>query len=241
MNTFDELSKHLNQLMVERYSAVDQQKNPIIQSLYKARIGQLIYVIRQYSIFPRELVSFVKAARSSALEAGWLEIAKELEENLAEELGSCTQGVSHYDLLADGLEEALHLPIKDTKPSIATLDLLQSMQDLYNQEVVYVLGAMYAVEATSISELTIVTRIIEKLIGGTMPPNLAYFFDMHLNEWEPEHEKELRIMLSRHINRQDFQQFEAGFCAVMQAMDLWWTELALEARLRMSMLEFAAA
>jgi Domain of Unknown Function with PDB structure (DUF3865) len=241
MKTFDELSKHLNQLMVARFVAVDQQKNPIVQSLSRAKTSQLVYVIRQYSIFPRELVSFIKAAQQSALEAGWLEIAEELQENIEQELGSSTQGVSHYDLLAEGLEEALNLPIKATKPSIATSDLLERMQDLYNQDAVYILGAMYAIEATSISELTILTRIIRQLIGKEMPHNLRYFFDMHLNEWEPEHEEELRRTLARHINIQDFQQFEAGFCAVMKAMDLWWTELALEASSQARMMEFVAA
>lgn len=241
MNTFDELLKYLNQLMVEKYVAVDNQKNPIVQSLYKASFSQLVYVIRQYSIFPKELVSFTKSARSKALEANWLEVARELQENIAEELGSSTQGISHYDLLAEGLEEGLNLLIKNTEPSIATLHLLESMQEVCSREAAYVFGAMYAIEATSIPELTIVMRIVEQLIEGSMPDNLRYFFDMHLNEWEPEHEKDLRETLACYINSTSFQQFEAGFCAVMEGMDLWWTELALESIFQTSTLDLATA
>ena len=223
--------------MTEKYIAVDKQKNPIIQSLYKASFSQLVYVIRQYSIFPKELVSFTQVARKKALEVGWLEVAWELQENIAEELGSSTDGISHYNLLAEGLEEGLHLPIKITQPSSATQQLLERMQDICRQEAVYVFGAMYAIEATSISELTIVMQIIEELLKGDMPDHLRYFFDMHLNEWEPEHEEDLRKTLAHYIDGADFHQFEAGFRAVMAAMDLWWTKLALEAKLHVGNLQ----
>ncbi|MBL1178681.1 DUF3865 domain-containing protein [Pantanalinema sp. GBBB05] len=237
MNTFDQLSKHLNWLMTEQYIAVNQQKNPIIISLAKAKAFQLVYVIRQYSIFPRELVAFAQSARKTALKAGWLEVAAELQANIAEELGSTTQGISHYDLLAEGLEAGLQLPIKITQPSLATLRLLTSLQTICRQDASTVFGAMYAIEATSISELTMVMQIITKLIGGNLPDNLQYFFDMHLNEWEPEHEEKLRNTLAQCIDVTDFSKFIVGFCAVMEAMDLWWTELAWEANLQVNTLK----
>ncbi|MBW4491119.1 MAG: DUF3865 domain-containing protein [Trichocoleus desertorum ATA4-8-CV12] len=241
MNEFDELLKYLNQLMLEVYIAVDPQRNPIVRSLNQASFSQLVYVIRQYSIFPKELVSFVKSSEDKAIEAGWLEVASKVQENIAEELGSLTQGISHYDLLAEGLEEGLNLPIKDTIPSIATLHLLESMQALSDREAAYTFGAVYAIEATSISELMIVMQIIEQVIAGSMPYNLRYFFDMHLNEWEPEHEENLQKTLAHCIKDTSFHQFEAGFCAVMEAMDLWWTELALEAISPTSSLDLGVA
>jgi hypothetical protein len=241
MNTFDQLSKHLNSLMTEQYIAVNQQKNPITKSLVKAKFSQLVYVIRQYSIFPRELVTFAQSAQQKALAAGWLEVAAELQDNIAEELGSTTQGVSHYDLLAEGLEAGLQLPIKPTQPSLATLRLLTSLQTICRQDVATVFGAMYAIEATSISELTMVMQLITQLIGGNLPDNLRYFFEMHLNEWEPEHEENLRNTLAQRIGVTDFPKFTTGFCAVMEAMDLWWTELAWEANLQADPLKLLAA
>jgi hypothetical protein len=241
MNTFNDLARHLNQAMTEQYIAVDQQQNPIARSCHQADFSQLLYVIRQYSIFPKELVSFTKSAKKKALQAGWRDVARELQDNIAEELGSSTGGISHYELLAGGLEEGLNLPIKNTKPSPATVQLLKQMQKIFSQEAAYVFGAMYAIEATSIAELTIVIQMIQQLLKGDLPHNLRYFFDMHLNEWEPEHEEDLRRSLAKFIKSTSFHQFEAGFCAVMEAMDLWWTELALESGFQVGKLEVRVA
>lgn len=241
MYTFDGLSMCLNQLMTEDYIAVNKQKNPIVRFLYQASFSQLVYVIRQYSIFPKELVAFAQIARQKAFEANWLDVDRELQENIAEEMGSSTDGISHYDLLAEGLEAGLALPIKTTQPSFATRHLLESLDAIGRQGAVYVFGAMYAIEATSIAELTIVMQVIEHVLDGEMPQPLRYFFDMHLNEWEPEHEEDLRKTLAQYIEQAEFHQFKAGFCAVMAAMDLWWTELALEANLPIEALELVTA
>ena len=240
MNTFDALSVHLNQVMTENHIAVNQQKNPIAKSFHRASFTHLVYIIRQYSIFPRELVAFTKIASKKAFEAGWLDVAWELRENIAEELGSSTNGISHYDLLAEGLEEGLQLPIKTTKPSRATWRLLDSLQIISRQSASHVLGAMYAIEATSIAELTIVMQLIDHLLKGKMPHQLRYFFEMHLNEWEPEHEEDLRKTLEQYIDQTEFHQFKAGFCAVMTAMDLWWTELAEEVNLPAAAVQMVA-
>ena len=240
MQTFDSLAMHLNQIMTENYIAVDQQENPIAQLFHQANFSQLVYIVRQYSIFPKELVPFTKIASRQAFEAGWLDVAWELKENIAEEMGSSTNGISHYDLLATGLEEGLRLPVKTTKPSRATGRLLDSLKTIGRQGAIYVFGAMYAIEATSIAELTIVMQLIDHLLQGEMPQQLRYFFDMHLNEWEPEHEEDLRKTLAQYIDHTEFHQFEAGFRAVMAAMDLWWTELALEADLPVDAVQMIA-
>ncbi|MEH2359877.1 DUF3865 domain-containing protein [Nostoc sp.] len=226
---FNHLTKQLNQLLTQDYLAFSSTENPVVQILSVTSFAQIAYVMQQYSIFPKELVFFTELARQKALEAGWNGVAQELKQNIAEEMGSSTQGVSHYMLLAEGLEEALGIPVKNTTPLIATSKLLKTVQLVFNQQPAYVLGATYAIEATSIPELSLIMQLIKWLLEGAMPKDLQYFFDMHLNEWELEHEEGLRTAVAAYIQPEQFGEFEAGFRAVIDAMEVWWQELAQEA------------
>jgi Domain of Unknown Function with PDB structure (DUF3865) len=58
---------------------------------------------------------------------------------------------------------------------------------------------------------------------------LEYFFSKHLNEWELQHEAGLRICLAEYIQPEQFGEFTAGFRVVIDAMEVWWQELAQEA------------
>jgi hypothetical protein len=226
---FNHFTQQLNQLLSQDYIAFSSTENPVIQILNKASFAQIAYVMQQYSIFPKELVSFTELARQKALASEWKDVAQELKENIAEEMGSTTQGISHYTLLAEGLEEGLGVPVKNTMPSIATSKLLRNIQSVFEQQPAYVLGATYAIEATSIPELSLIVQLLEWLLEGAMPNNLQYFFSMHLNEWELEHEAGLRTSLSAYIQPDQFGEFAAGFRAMIDAMETWWQELAQEA------------
>jgi len=226
---FNHLTKQLNQLLIQDYVAFSSTENPVVQKLSQTSFAQIAYVMQQYSIFPKELVFFTELAREKALEAGWNAVAQELKENIAEEMGSVTQGVSHYILLAQGLEEALGVPVKNTTSSITTSKLLRTVQSVFNQQPPYVLGATYAIEATSIPELSLIMQLVEWLLEGAIPKDLQYFFNNHLNEWEPEHEEGLRTAVAAYIKPEEFGEFEAGFRAIMDAMEVWWQELAQEA------------
>lgn len=229
MQGFTDLSRKLKRLMLQEHIAVHEAKNPVVEIMNKGGREELTHVMRQYSIFPKELVSFTEAARTKALAAGWREIAEELKDNIAEEMGRSTDGVSHYSILAEGLELGLGVPVKGTRPSPATTRLLEDMRAILDGEAAHVLGATYAIEATSIPELTIVLRVLEALLGHQVPEALRYFFDMHLNEWEPEHEEGLRVTVGRCLTTAEYESFEAGFRATMQAMDRWWMDLTTEA------------
>ncbi|MFN6569040.1 DUF3865 domain-containing protein [Dendronalium sp. ChiSLP03b] len=226
---FNYLTKRLNQLLAQDYVAFSSTKNPVIQILHQTSSAQIAYVMQQYSIFPKELVCLTDLARHKALVTGWNGVAQELTENIAEEMGSTTQGIPHYTLLAQGLEEGLGVPVKNTIPSIATSKLLTTLQLLFAQQLTYVLGATYAIEATSIPELSLIAQLVEWLLEGAMPQDLAYFFNKHLNEWEIEHETDLRTAVAAYIQPEQFTEFEAGFRAMINAMELWWQELAQEA------------
>ena len=230
MLTFEGLIESLNTSMIDDFLAVDPTKNPVLQILYRGKFRELAYVIQQYSIFPKAIVDWMKVAEQKATMAGWNTVANELKENIAEELGRGTQGVSHYDLLAEGLEKGLQLPIKLIEPSDATKSLLEVLDQVFAKSAVHALGATYALEATSIPELNLVRNIIEVLLEGDLPQGLKYFFDMHLNEWEPEHEEDLRKSLAAYISPEEFSAFSEGFRAVLTAMDVWWLQLTAEVK-----------
>ncbi|MDZ8029547.1 MULTISPECIES: DUF3865 domain-containing protein [unclassified Nostoc] len=229
VNTFDCLTQQLNQLLAQDYLAFSITKNPVAQMLSQASFAQIAYIMQQYSIFPKELVGFTELARQKALVAEWDIVAQELKENIAEEMGKSTQGISHYTLLAEGLEQGLSVPVKNATPSIATSKLLRTVQSIFEQQLPNVLGATYAIEATSIPELTLIVQLVEWLLEGAMPKDLEYFFSKHLDEWEIEHEAGLRTSLAAYIQPEQFGEFAAGFRATIDAMEAWWQELAQEA------------
>jgi hypothetical protein len=226
---FNHLTKQLNQLLAQDYVAFSITENPVVQMLSQASFAQIAYVMQQYSIFPKELVGFTELARRKALGAGWNGVAQELQENIDEEMGSTTGGISHYTLLADGLEEGLGVAVKNTMPSVATSKLLRTVLSLFDRQVDYVLGATYAIEATSIPELTLIVKLVNWLYEGAIPKDLQYFFSKHLDEWEIEHEAGLRTSVAAYIQPEEFGEFAAGFRAMIDAMQVWWQELAQEA------------
>jgi Domain of Unknown Function with PDB structure (DUF3865) len=226
---FNHLTKELNQLLAQDYVAFSITENPVVKIFSQASFAQIAYVMQQYSIFPKELVGFTELARRKALGAGWNGVAQELQKNIDEEMGSTTGGISHYTLLADGLEEGLGVAVKNTMPSVATSKLLRTVLSLFNHQVDYVLGATYAIEATSIPELTLIVKLVNWLHEGEMPKDLEYFFSKHLDEWEIEHEAGLRTSVAAYIQPEEFGEFAAGFRAMIDAMQVWWQELAQEA------------
>ncbi|MDZ8221538.1 DUF3865 domain-containing protein [Nostoc sp. ChiVER01] len=226
---FNHLTKRLNQLLAQDYVAFSITENPVVKILSQASFAQIAYVMQQYSIFPKELVGFTELARRKALGAKWNGVAQELQENIDEEMGSTTGGISHYTLLADGLEKGLGVAVKNTMPSVATSKLLRTMLSLFDHQASYVLGATYAIEATSIPELTLIVKLVKWLHEGAMPKDLQYFFSKHLDEWEVEHEAGLRTSVAAYIQPEEFGEFAAGFRAMIDAMQVWWQELAQEA------------
>jgi hypothetical protein len=103
------------------------------------------------------------------------------------------------------------------------------VQSVFDRQVHYVLGATYAIEATSIPELTLIVQLLDWLLEGAMPKDLEYFFSKHLNEWEIEHEAGLRTSVAAYIQPEEFGEFAAGFRGMIDAMQTWWQELAQEA------------
>jgi len=216
--TFDDLTSRLNKAMTEEYVAVNKDTNPIAKT--ELSKDQLEYVIGQYSIFPKNITSFLYEAREKARQAGWKDADIELTRNLGEELGTETNGVPHYKWLLNCVKADFDLDLSGIKPSPSTNAFIESMTAaMANPQPSYVMGAIYACESSAVPELKIVRDI-----ASPIPEDgkLKGFFERHINNFEIGHEDKLRRACEPHVSEEPFEQ---GFRDVMEIMDEWWNGL----------------
>jgi hypothetical protein len=229
----------LNDSMMNDHVAVNPERNPISVRQQALSLEQLQYVIWQYTIFPRNIVSFLLIARDKARKSGYRNAGAELTRNIGEELGTESGGVSHYEMLLNGLnsigmerKELWRDWVLHTKPSKATSRFLCDIRDVFAaNDMAYVFGATYAIECSAVPELRIVKALVEKLCelftgtGAIQDPAFKTFFDMHIGTWEPGHEEGLRKVVEG-IGKD--RLFEHGFRDVMVTMDAWWNGMDRE-------------
>ena len=142
----------LNKAMIEDFVAVNKKRNPIAKNLAKD-MKALQYVIGQYSIFPKNIVSFLEFAKNKAKEMNWKNVEEEIIRNMGEELGSKSNGITHYDLLVNGVKEELGLDISNIQISESTKNFIESMKSiLSNKNPYYIMGATYALEDSAVPE-----------------------------------------------------------------------------------------
>ena len=220
------------------YVAVSHDKNPVAQRLSKLNEQQLDFVVGQYCIFPRTIVSMLGTARDS-LAASMPAVSVELERNIGEETGTETDGKTHYEILTKAIDDTLGLKIKQTMPTKSTKAFVSGMRSaLADGNAEYIFGAVYALETTAIPELEIVRKVVEKgasLKEKGLTEQMRDFFDTHINDFEIGHQEGLRdagrdyIDMTKPSAKTDCIR---GFEQVMKTMDEWWTSLAHEADAR---------
>ncbi|HLC70841.1 MAG TPA: DUF3865 domain-containing protein [Candidatus Nanoarchaeia archaeon] len=246
--TRDNFLASLRKVMRDEYLAVNRRKNPVAVNLDTTTSDQLLYLVGQYTLFPKNIVSFLRAAQEVARANGWQAVCDELERNIGEEYGSKTEGVPHYDMLVKGISEELghnlgYAPVADLEKKLRTLEASPAMgtfltcmpEIVGNTNSLYAMGGTYALEASAVPELVIVRMAVSKLIetntGIPMPRDgyLGKFFDAHLRVWEPGHEEGLRVTSATYLTSPETgESFEAGFRDTMKAMDEMWTNLYQE-------------
>jgi hypothetical protein len=231
----------LNDVMTSEYVSVDPEKNPVACALDSLGVDQLKYVIGQYAHFPKHIVSFLFSARDKARASGYIDVSNELTRNAGEELGTESQGVTHYEMLLTGLGNELG---KKTEQMLRTMGASKSTthfvnsisKELAKSDIAYVMGAMYVIESSAVPELRIIKHMADTLTsqmtGNQMilDPYLSKFFEMHLGTWEPGHEEGLRVIIPKYLMEESEKAaFEKGFRKVMSIMDEWWQGLYEEA------------
>jgi hypothetical protein len=236
---------------------LDAVENPVLAELRSsaATAEAAMGAIKQYSFLPGAIVEYltIGVQRLSA----WSAVATELSRNRAEELGSRTDGISHYEILETRLRLELGLDVADSRPSAATIRFIQSIRrELWRQRPPLVAGMIFALETTAIPELIVVASILNeagRLMGkgrvveiGPLPPDaashtanypagsaltLSDFITLHVLDFEEGHKRGLEEAYEQYFDTEEsLAEFEAGFQKVLLEMADWWNGLASELR-----------
>ncbi len=243
---FNSVIKDLNQAMLNEYHCVNYTNNPVMKKEEIIDSTCLTSLIFQYSLLPKNIISFFITALYNLNFHGWKDISKELTRNLNEELGQPLENDDneehekflykpHYVILREGIINGLNKDIKQATPKEATNNFLYSIKHLLdNDNPSIVGGAVYALESSAIPELQIIyclTTKLFKLNDRQMPDALKEFFLFHIDEIEIGHRDRLADTCSKYVHStNDIKSFEIGFREVLMMMDTWWTELSKDIR-----------
>lgn len=242
------------EVSLQSHASLSEDLNPVLRLLHLGGVttADLESVLSQYSLLPAQIVEFLSAGSSRLQE--WSSVKVELERNIGEEMGSRTEGFSHYAILKRALQKELGLNVSAVQPLPSTRQFLRSIEaGLADQPKPFVAGILYGLEASAVPELTIVAKIIneyarilelnapinlsgmntttrvrveENMVGERYSLNL--FFSSHLWDFEVGHKKGLASTLIKDLpsSSVSIQNFELGFECLLNAMDRWWGSLA---------------
>ncbi|MBY0356450.1 MAG: DUF3865 domain-containing protein [Candidatus Obscuribacterales bacterium] len=242
--------RNLDRSLSKDHSSISMLANPVIQKCIAKTVSaaHLEKVLVQYCFLPEQIVELLELACNRVSE--WKYIKVELERNIAEELGSRTNDVSHYDILLQTLKSDAGLDNSNSIALAATNIFLDSIKKCMKENSpAYALGCAYGLEASAVPELSMVATIINNyayLQGANQPLidlanhksvaksagttyNLNQFFAVHLADFEVGHKNGLgeAISLQLELNEINLQELEAGFEHVLTEMDSWWNALAV--------------
>jgi hypothetical protein len=228
------------------HPSMSLKTNPVLRKVAESSNKQIEKVLVQYCFLPAEIVNLLSMARQRLL--FWADIEFELTRNINEELGSRTNGISHYEILQRVLHKELGLDILNAKETPCTSRFLNAIKKLLACSVnSCVAGAVYGLESAAVPELIIVAELINHyaLVVGHLKPlirlpaerlyikseagyTLNTFFSMHLLDFEVGHKNGLAMAIRKQYAKAelDLYQFKSGFEFVLNQMDQWWEELA---------------
>jgi hypothetical protein len=235
--------------MLKWHAAFDEQRNPVLARFKHEPVvaRDVAKVLGQYSLLPATIVEFLKIGEVRLCE--WQAVREELQRNIGEEMGSRTQGQTHYEILNTSANRELGLLLSGAVPTPDTDKFLnQIRQGLIGQPRSYAAGMVFALEASAIPELTVVAHVINKyaeVIGNVENPitlseqnwkntqgpvshyTLNSFFAAHLFDFEVGHKDRLADTLENYIQTShEMAGFQNGFESVLCIMDHWWENLA---------------
>lgn len=243
---FSTLIDQLNHRMLVDYVAVNFLKNPISVDIDNLGAKTMGFVLEQYSLFSKNISSFLLDAHLIMAHEGWTELAAELTQNINEEFGHQKEhclGLSleqeksvrlpHYVLLRRGLKEGLGVDVALVSPSAATTSFIFGIKTVMNDlRPDYVAGGAYALESSAVPELQMVYGFAKRLfslMNRDIPRQVSIFFESHIDELEVGHEQRLKQVCGNYI-KADAQRavFEDGFLRILSVMDDWWLGLLSE-------------
>ncbi len=228
---FEELSDFLKVIMIEEYAAVNRNTNPVARLNVAADVEATKEILGQYSWLSKSICGFMIDTCYSAQLAGWDKVVEELTQNIKEELEEGNSELSHFSEFRQSLEASLHMNLGSSTQSEGTSAFLTSVRNtLQNADPAIVLGAAYAIEATSIPELEIMWDKVQELykaIDVEIPARLRRYFESHIGDIEIIHLERMQVVFAECTNNSNEKlSFISGFRSVMASMDEWWDSMA---------------
>lgn len=235
--------------MIKDHSCVNDSLNPVLTEAQSASINteKLGTALAQYCFLVRRIVAFLSIGLVRFMDSPGMK--DELYRNVSEELGSRTEGDSHWVILFRQLQSELglnvHTELIQQPPTQEFLELVE--EDIKERSQAEVAGMLYALEASAVPELKIVAQLINhyaERTGATQPIdmaqlsneqyhalpgqyNLESFFALHTVDFEQGHRSGLEAAVETlHLTAAETVEFEQGFHRLLGYMDTWWTRLA---------------
>ncbi|GEM_PF-1292358 len=234
------------------------KNNPVAEALEngKANADQIKFAIEQYSMLPAWIVRLLAASRGRL--HGWSDVQTELSNNIGEEAGSKTGGLSHVEILIRGLAEELKLDVRGVEYSQATQTFLDEMlQAIKTQSPAFAVGIAYALEDSATPELLVLSRVLNgyasltkqslpisaiTLAGQSQPAevttmeeakklSLDDFLSLHVQEFEPGHRNRLAQALTERLTDEVKQELKNGFDFTLDLMDAWWDAMVRDGKI----------
>jgi hypothetical protein len=240
-----EFAKPLNaRLSATRFANLD--RNPVLHAVAEGQKtpNALGAVLLQYSFLPGVIAELL--ARGVVKLCRWQTVRDELLRNLGEELGSRSEGRTHFAILSDGLKHELGLSAGSIEPSKDTLKFIEALRaHISDSPSLESAGALFALEDSAVPELRVVARLInlyghdtlgraiveEKNLGTVVPEGgnwtLDRFLAAHIGDFEVGHRDFLAEALAPHVSgEQDVAAVRQGFDKTLELMEIWWSALA---------------
>jgi len=232
------ISEKLDKKLKNDFISVSRNNNPIFSQISAISFNQKLEVIKQYSLFPKNIISMLVGAAYSLSYHNWDIIVEEILQNVNEEMGGGIGKITkhnqpHYTVLRHVVQDSFQENINSVNPNPSTIKFIEGVKKVLTHETPEVVaGGVYALESSAVPELFLLRELV---LSAAKDKNISVsqtfldFFEWHINDIEVEHRDRLMNMLSSYIKTEEqWILFEEGFNTVMNTMDCWWTDLNKE-------------
>ena len=232
------ISEKFDNKLKNDFISVSRDNNPVFSQIRNISFSQKLEVIKQYSLFPKNIISMLVSAAYSLSYHNWDKVVEEILQNINEEMGGGKGRITkhnqpHYTVLRQVVQDSFQENINSVKPTKSTQNFIDNIKKILIHETPEVVaGGVYALESSAVPELFLLREFV---LSAAQDKNVNIsqtfldFFEWHINDIEVEHRDRFMKMLSSYIKtNEQWILFEDGFNSVMNTMDCWWTELNQE-------------
>lgn len=211
-----------------------EEDNVLVAGVRVLTREEITNALLNFAALSRALPDLLVLSRAHCPGPDFQVLRDEIDLNLSEELGEIEplpdrEGQSHYDALRFELHALLGVDPSDAeipKPAGRLIDGLKQVMAIGGATTY---GALVALEATAIPEITIFRIAVERFAESNqiiVRTALIRFFDAHCSQFEVEHAARLLKMYNEISGIADaIEQMDQGFLQVIAVMAAWWESL----------------